>query len=173
MNRRILALCAFVLLLCVQQSLLLHSQTGGQSDIAFERLTVKQGLSQGSVLCIVQDRRGFMWFGTEDGLNRWDGHTFKIFRFNPRDTTSLARNYIEALYEDKEGVLWVGTKGGLSRFNRTSETFTNFRADGKPQSLSNAYVTSIVDDARGEYLWVGTYGGGLCKMDKKTGQFTT
>ncbi len=114
-----------------------------------------------------------MWFGTEDGLNRWDGHSFKIFRFNPRDTTSLARNYIEALYEDKEGVLWVGTKGGLSRFNRTSETFTNFRADGKPQSLSNAYVTSIVDDARGEYLWVGTYGGGLCRMDKKTGQFTT
>ena len=151
----------------------LEAQNFSQSDIAFERLTVKQGLSQGTVLCMVQDRRGFMWFGTEDGLNRWDGHSFKIFRSNPRDTSSLARNYIEALYEDKEGALWIGTKSGLCRFNRTSETFTTFRADGKPQSLSNGYVTSIVDDARGEYLWVGTYGGGLCRMDKKTGLFAT
>lgn len=151
----------------------LTAQVSSQSDIAFERLTVKNGLSQGSVLCIIQDKRGFMWFGTEDGLNRYDGHSFKVFRSNPRDTSSLARNYIEALYEDKEGTLWVGTKGGLCRFNRTTETFTTFRADGKPTSLSNGYVTSIVDDARGEYLWVGTYGGGLCRMDKKTGQFNT
>ncbi|MCS6808149.1 MAG: two-component regulator propeller domain-containing protein [Bacteroidota bacterium] len=134
---------------------------------------MKHGLSQGTVLCMLQDKRGFMWFGTEDGLNRWDGHTFKIFRNNPRDSTSLVRNYIEALYEDKEGTLWVGTKGGLCRFNRTTETFTTFYADGKEYSLSKSHVTAIVDDARGEYLWVGTYGGGLCRMDKRTGKFTT
>lgn len=168
------ALLTLVTTLCLTAMLpRLYAQVSPQKEILFERLTVKNGLSQGSVLCILQDKRGFMWFGTEDGLNRYDGHSFKVFRSNPRDTVSLARNYIEALYEDKEGTLWVGTKGGLCRFNRTTETFTTFRADGKPASLSNGYVTSIVDDARGEYLWVGTYGGGLCRMDKKTGLFNT
>lgn len=151
----------------------LYAQVSPQKDIAFERLTVKNGLSQGSVLCILQDKRGFMWFGTEDGLNRYDGHSFKVFRSSHRDSASLASNYIEALYEDKEGILWVGTKSGLCRFNRITENFTVFRADGKSTSLSKAYITSIVDDARGEYLWVGTYGGGLCRMDKKTGSFKT
>lgn len=163
----------FCVMVLLGSASLLIAQTTYQRDITFERLTVKQGLSQGTILCILQDRRGFMWFGTEDGLNRWDGHSFKIFRANPRDTASLVRSYVEALYEDKEGTLWVGTKGGLCRFNRASETFTTYRADGKPQSLSHSYITSIVDDARGEYLWVGTYGGGLCRMDKKTGQFKT
>ncbi|MCU0425228.1 MAG: ATP-binding protein [Candidatus Kapabacteria bacterium] len=168
---RIISAC--VIFVSLQGASMLMAQSSFQPEIAFERLTVKQGLSQGSVLCMLQDSRGFMWFGTEDGLNRWDGHSFKVFRTNPRDTASLARSYIEALYEDKEGTLWVGTKGGLCRFNRATETFTTFRADGKPESLSNAYITSIVDDARGEYLWVGTYGGGLCRMDKKTGKFKT
>jgi signal transduction histidine kinase/ligand-binding sensor domain-containing protein len=142
-------------------------------DITFERLTTKQGLSAGSVFCIVQDRKGFIWFGTDNGLNRWDGHTFKTFFAIANKSTTLPSNYIEALFEDKEGTLWVGSKGGLSRFDRVSETFTSFKSTtGKANSLATSYITSIVDDPTGAYLWVGTYGGGAARFNKATQEFT-
>jgi signal transduction histidine kinase/ligand-binding sensor domain-containing protein len=144
------------------------------NEVVFERLTTKQGLSAGSVFCILQDRKGFMWFGTENGLNRWDGHTFKTFFASANKPNTLASNYVEALYEDKEGTLWVGTKGGLSRFDRVTETFTNFKASsGKATSIPVNYVTSIVDDPTGVYLWIGTYGGGASRFNKATQEFTT
>ncbi len=154
----------FVLCLCAAS---LFAQS---DEIAFERLTTQQGLSQGSVLSMVQDNRGFMWFGTEDGLNRWDGHSFKIFRANSRDTSSLPRSYVEALCVDSEGTLWVGTKGGLSRYNPYSESFQNYKTGDNQRGLTNGYITSIAEDSSRKYLWIGTYGGGLNRLTKATGE---
>jgi len=77
----------------------------------FEQLTIKDGLSQSSINCIYQDRKGFLWIGTQDGLNRYDAYNFKIYRHDPRDSTSLAGNFINAVCEDSQGRLWIGTDG--------------------------------------------------------------
>ena len=94
----------------------LHAQ---QNPIKFEHISIQQGLSQSTVSCILQDKRGFMWFGTEDGLNRYDGYNFVIYKNDGLDKTSISDSYILALYEDKSGVLWIGTySGGLNKFDR-------------------------------------------------------
>ena len=108
------------------------SGSQSQTRLLFEHLTVKEGLSQGSVTCILQDREGFMWLGTQDGLNRFDGYTFTVFRHDPADAHSLNENFIFSLLEDSEGTLWVGTVGNhhvLSRFDPVAETFTEVERD--------------------------------------------
>jgi ligand-binding sensor domain-containing protein len=87
------------------------------SDLKFEHLSVEQGLSQSTVRCILQDRRGFLWIGTHDGLNRYDGRGFKVFRHDPGDTTSLSNNCIIAIVEYRQGYLWLATRTELSRFD--------------------------------------------------------
>ena len=88
-------------------------------QVRFERISLEQGLSQNSVVSILQDRQGFMWFGTQDGLNRYDGYRFRVFKHDPDNPVSLGNNYIQTLYEDRDGVLWIGTRGGiLHKFNR-------------------------------------------------------
>jgi PAS domain S-box-containing protein len=130
------------------------------SIIQFEHLTIEEGLSQNAGLAIFQDSRGFLWIGTQDGLNRYDGYTFHIFKHNAEDLTSLSHNSILSITEDKDGSLWVGTwGGGLNRFDPITETFVRYRADpDDPSSLSNDTVTSIKEDSSG-VLWVGTLGG--------------
>ncbi|MBP7408345.1 MAG: hypothetical protein KA941_06255, partial [Flavobacteriales bacterium] len=80
--------------------------------LPFRTLTIKDGLSQGMVNCITQDHHGFMWFATKDGLNRYDGYSFKVFRHDPLDSTSLNNSFVVSLHEDREGRLWVGTTIG-------------------------------------------------------------
>ena len=122
--------------------------------IAFRHLTITDGLSQNAVQAILQDRRGFMWFGTKDGLNRYDGYQFVVFRHDPFDSTSLTDSDILALFEDPSGTLWVGTHvGGLNRFDRKTERFRRY--PGGP----TGGVTSITADDRG--IWVGTAEEGL------------
>lgn len=138
----------------------------------FESLSTKQGLSQTTVLCALQDRQGFMWFGTQDGLNRFDGYEFRVYRHFETEPGSLRDNYILSLYEDRAGTLWVGTnKGGLNRYDPQSETFTAFvHHPDDPESLSLNAVNAIVEDSNG-YLWVATDGQGLNRFDKTTGKF--
>ena len=81
-------------------------------NIRFEQLSVEQGLSQSSVSCILQDSKGFMWFGTQDGLNKYDGYSWVLFKNDPEDPNSLSANWIQSIYEDPSGVLWVGTVQG-------------------------------------------------------------
>jgi ligand-binding sensor domain-containing protein len=90
----------------------------------FERLGLEHGLSQGCVNAVLQDSQGFLWIGTQDGLNKYDGYTFIAYRHDPTDPTSISTNVIHALLEDSEGDLWLGTDRGLVRLDKRSEVFT-------------------------------------------------
>src|SRR5688572_17350996 len=100
------------------------SPATAQEDINFTSLTTKDGLSSNNVNAILRDRYGFMWFATDDGLDRFDGANFKVYRNKPMDSTSLQANEILSLHEDKDGNLWVGTSGGsLSLYDRKKDHF--------------------------------------------------
>lgn len=144
---------------------------GERVTVRFERFSGRGGLSQNTVMTILQDHMGFLWLGTEDGLNRYDGYTFKVYKHNPDDPSSISRSHILSLYEDEKGVLWVGTKeGGLNRYNRENETFTRFvHSPDDKTSIDNNTVFCITGGGDG-YLWVGT-GSGLNRLNKKTGVF--
>ncbi|MFT4926065.1 MAG: signal transduction histidine kinase/ligand-binding sensor domain-containing protein [Phenylobacterium sp.] len=138
----------------------------------FDRLTIDDGLSQSVVIDMIKDNKGFLWFATFDGLNRYDGYSFKIFRRNPLDPGSISNNFVRALHIDAKGTLWIGTNGGLNRFDSASEQFTHYLHDANdPHSLSHNNVWSITEDKKGT-LWIGTAGGGLNRFDQATGQFS-
>jgi two-component sensor histidine kinase/ligand-binding sensor domain-containing protein len=143
------------------------------SNPQFGQITVDDGLSQSGVLAILQDSQGFMWFGTQDGLNKYDGYNFTVYKYNELDASSLSDNFIESIYEDKSGAIWVGTESrGLNKFDRKTEQFTHYIHDPEnPNSLGNNTVLSIYEDKFGT-LWVGTAGGGLNKFNRETEQFT-
>jgi len=140
--------------------------------LTFTHLSIEDGLSQNAVWNILQDRLGFIWIGTQDGLNRYDGYEFKVYRNDPDDTTGLSDNDITALYEDRSGTLWVGTKsGGLNQFDRTTGHFVHYLHDpNDPHSLSHNNVLTIYEDQSG-LLWIGTRGGGLNRFNRDTEQF--
>lgn len=118
--------------------------------IHFTRLTTLNGLSQSTVNSIVKDRAGFMWFGTNDGLNRYDGYSFKVYRNIPGDLKSLPYNLIRTLFVDSRGSLWVGTLGGgLARYDEKSDSFQRY-----PIGL----IQRILEDSQGR-IWVGTFDG--------------
>ncbi|QHS60030.1 two-component regulator propeller domain-containing protein [Chitinophaga agri] len=138
----------------------------------FRHLTNEQGLSNSTVESIFQDSRGFMWFGTRDGLNKYDGYQVVVYRYSAEDSTSISDNYIKYIYEDRQQNLWVATQNGLNRFDARKNSFTRFRHKaGDPRSLGHNQVTCIYEDTKGR-LWVGTDGGGLDLLDRKTGTFT-
>jgi ligand-binding sensor domain-containing protein/signal transduction histidine kinase len=140
--------------------------------LKFSHLTTNDGLSQGYVTAILQDRRGFMWFATRDGLNRYDGDAFVVYKNNPNDPRSLSSNFIQDLMEDEEGYLWLATNTGVDKFDPTTERFTRYLHDrNKPDSIGGSSVKSIAQDNRGN-LWFGTEDAGLDKLDAKTGTFT-
>ena len=130
------------------------------SVVQFEHLSIEDGLSQNAGLAIFQDSKGYLWIGSQDGLNRYDGFAFKIYKHNPEDPSSISHNSILAITEDKDGYLWIGTwGGGLDRFDPVTETFVSYRSDPtEPASLSSDTVTSIKQDSSGA-LWVGTLAG--------------
>lgn len=138
----------------------------GGPDLAFTGLTTDDGLSQSSVFAVAEDRQGFLWLGTEDGLNRWDGSRFEVYRPGPRDDPeALHGRFVRAIVEDAEGRLWLGTEGGgLARFDPKTETFRNFRhRDGDPASLAEDLILALALDGAGD-LWVGTRNRGLSRL---------
>ena len=154
-------------------SLVLVSSIGASNDlnIKFDHLSIEQGLSQVSVTCILQDSQGFIWFGTRDGLNRFDGYDFVVYNNDPDDSTSLISNSITALYEDENGNLWIGTREGLDKLGEDRSAFIHFKY--KPNdlnSISSDYIFTISGDA--DFLYIGTWGGGLNRYEKSTGIFT-
>ncbi|MDM8529686.1 two-component regulator propeller domain-containing protein [Anaerolineales bacterium HSG25] len=140
--------------------------------LTFDHITVEDGLSNNLVASIVQDDTGFMWFGTFDGLNRYDGYEFKVYRHDPDDPDSLSNDQIRVLYKDRAGNLWIGTlSGGLNMFVQETEMFIRYQHNpDDPHSLSHDSIDSIFED-QSETLWVGT-NGGLNRFDRQTGSFT-
>ncbi|MBV8673854.1 MAG: PAS domain S-box protein [Acidobacteriaceae bacterium] len=141
--------------------------------LTFTHLTANDGLSQSHVNTILQDRRGFMWFATHDGLNRYDGNTFVLYKNNPSDPASLGGNFITDMLEDDQGFLWIVTQtGGMSKFDPKTERFTVYRHEpGNPNSIADGAITSIARDAHG-CLWLGTEVSGLDRFDPFDGKFT-
>ena len=100
-------------------------------ELRLERISNDLGLSQNTINAIFQDQQGFLWVGTNDGLNRFDGYHFKVYTFDSFDSLSLSDNRIQAIYESRQGRLWVGTANGLNCFDRKKGHFRRFFADFK------------------------------------------
>ncbi|MEQ8463833.1 two-component regulator propeller domain-containing protein [Coleofasciculus sp. E1-EBD-02] len=139
----------------------------------FFHIGVEEGLPQSCILAILQDSQGWIWFGTQDGLSRYDGYKFTIYKYNELNLKTLSDNFILSIYEDKSGIVWVGTdNGGLNTFDRKTEQFTHYiHNPAKPNSLSSNSVWSIYEDSYNK-LWIGTGGGGLNQFNRETGKFT-
>jgi ligand-binding sensor domain-containing protein len=132
---------------------IIYSQT---SNIAFDKITIKDGLSQSTVNYILQDKHGFMWFATYGGLNKYDGYSFTVYQYDESDSTSLGSNNNEVLFEDKDGFIWIVNNGntGLERFDPETEKFQRIRHDpDDPNSLSSNTVHHIMQDKEGN-IWV-------------------
>lgn len=129
-------------------------------SLRFEHLGVEQGLTQESVTSILQDKHGFMWFGTQAGLNRYDGYRVTTFKNDPANPASLQDSYVQALYEDGSGQLWVGNKGGLERYDPARRGFTHL--------LSKLAINAILGDG-GKGLWLAT-SDGLQHFDPAIGE---
>ena len=155
-------------------SLVLHLVSGiclvflGQSpsfgnEFHFRNLSVDDGLSQNHVESIVQDHEGYIWLGTANGLNRFDGYHVVSYLPSPEDSTSLGDALIQCLFTDSRGTVWIGMPGGLDRFNSGMESFSHWPGDPSlPNGLLGRGVKTIAEDHQG-FLWVGA--GGLNRVD--------
>jgi signal transduction histidine kinase/ligand-binding sensor domain-containing protein/FixJ family two-component response regulator len=135
--------------------------------IRFKHLSTEEGLSQSRVDNILQDDQGFMWFGTRNGLNRYDGYRFRVFRQDPSQRNSLGGVFVYSLLKDRSGMIWVGVDETLDRFDPVTETFTHYPSS--PDGLSG-HVEHMCQD-RGGMLWLATRNG-LDRLDPATGVFT-
>ena len=141
--------------------------------LKFEHLATDEGLSQSTVLCMLHDSRGFMWFGTMDGLNKYDGYKFEIFRNDPGNKSGISHNHINEIIEAENGDLWIATLGGgLNYFERSKGTFTSLKHDANNiNSISSNFITAVKKDHRGN-LWIGHQSSGIDKYDTKSRKFT-
>jgi ligand-binding sensor domain-containing protein len=129
-------------------------------NIEFEHLTMDDGLSGGFVTDIDQDSKGFMWFCTRNGLNKYDGYKFTVYKHDAKDPHSISINWTRFMYEDSRGNLWIGTNGGgLDRFDRRSEKFIHFKHDSNnSNSICSNIILTMREHSNGE-LWIGTLNG--------------
>ncbi|MBA4407490.1 histidine kinase [bacterium] len=174
-------------------SLVISFSTSSQSannpeTFQFRQIKVEDGLSQSSVNCMLQDRKGFLWFGTANGLNRYDGYNFSVYVNDPLDTTTISDNGILSLFEDNDGFIWIGTAGGiLNKYDRKKGTFIRYyftdaiQTDEDPDEkyfdfplpysrINNNSITVITQDEKG-FFWIGTWGKGLVKYDASNNKF--
>ena len=154
-----------------------------EPEYIFTNIGVEDGLSQSTIFSMVQDRNGFMWFATNNGLNRYDGYTFKVYSYSPFDSSSISDNGITALFKDKDGEMWLGTKEGvLNKYDYRSDSFEHYyfntdtiknKLDEKLYSESliafarnNSNTISTIEEDKDGNLWIGTWGEGIIKFNK-------
>lgn len=146
-------------------------QAQKHSAITFERISTdmiryEKGLSQNTVQCMMQDRFGFMWFGTWDGLNKYDGYTFTVWN----EENGLSNQNIQALLEDREGLIWIGTEDGLNVYDRSKDKITIYRNDHRTEnSIVHNRIRSLCLDRNGD-IWIGT-NRGISVFRKKLNRF--
>ena len=141
-------------------------------QIRFSNITSSNGLSQNTVNCIIQDNKGFVWIGTANGLNRYNGYQFKIYKNEQGNENSLSNNYVVALYQDRKGYIWIGTfGGGVNRFNPDTEEFVRYQhRKGDVSSIASNDIRAFYEDEKGK-LWLGLYGGDFSCFDSVTQKF--
>ncbi len=140
-------------------------------DLRFEHITTDDGLSKASVTCILQDQQDFMWIGTFNGLNRYDGYDFTVYQYNQNNPHSISHNYISSMIEDNEGELWIGTSDGLNSYNRSMNNFEHYRHNNNDSaSIIDNQIEVIFEDKK-DQLWIGTRNGGLELFDRKNKSF--
>jgi signal transduction histidine kinase/ligand-binding sensor domain-containing protein/DNA-binding response OmpR family regulator len=153
-------------IILVSISTFLNSQT-----LSFSRITSEDGLSNNMVNNILQDEEGFIWIGTREGLNRYDGYSIKVFMTETNDTTSILDNFIISLYKDRNGELWVGTINGVSKYNRDTEDFTRFPTNNaEAESFKKESLGAICEDGEGN-IWFGNQDGGVYKLNRQSRKF--
>ena len=148
--------CGILVTICMiaLQSPLLLGQ-----NIAFDHFTKEQGLSNDHISCLVQDQRGFLWIGTTNGLNRFDGYQFLVFTNSQQDSSSLSNNEINCIYEARDSTLWIGTRGGLNIFDPGTQKFQFISLDIElDDELNNNWIETIYEDKDG-IMWIGTRAG--------------
>jgi PAS domain S-box-containing protein len=158
-----------VLLLLIQATAIITFSQ--QPAMRFEHFETEQGLSQSNVTCILQDSRGLMWFGTRDGLNKYDGYKFTVYKNEASNRYSVSNNFIKGIVEDSKGDLWIATwGGGLNRYDRSKDRFVTYRHDPKdPKTVSTDFTTCVFIDSKG-MIWVGTEGG-ISVLNASSNQF--
>jgi len=150
------------ILLCVAAPAFSQNQS-----LKFDHIGTNEGLSQLNVNCIIQDSRGFMWIGSRNGLNRYDGYKFIIYRYDPTNNNTISNNMITDIAEDNNGNIWIATQSGLNMYERNTGRFTRFMHDDhNPKSISSNIINRLVFDTDGK-LWVATQTGGLDCLDIK------
>ncbi len=156
----ILSIQAFFLLAIVQSSAI-----GVVNNLSFDLYSQVNGLSNNQIHCVLQDKKGWIWIATSQGVCRFDGYRFTVFKNDPDDSTSLKGNLVRVIYEDSKGQLFIGTEnGGLNKFNREKESFQHLFYKGDSTQLKDVSITSIMEDRLGN-LWVGTEAN-LFRIDK-------
>ncbi len=140
-------------------------------SLKFEHFGTREGLSQINVNCIIQDTRGFMWIGSRNGLNRYDGYKFITYRYDSKNANSISNNMITDLAEDSKGNIWIATQNGLNRYDRNTGTFTRYTHDDhNKNSISSNIINRIKFDSDGS-LWIATQTGGLDHFDTRKNIF--
>ena len=139
---------------------IISSVNGQNLTIDFQHLYSKDGLSSNTIYALCRDSFGFLWIGTEDGLNRFDGSNFKIYRRNPNESDGLGVNHVTSLYEDRKGRIWIGTNGGgVAYYDRNTDRIQHYKPNNV-EGVSTA-INSIAGDAQGN-IWVSAYGSIYC-----------
>lgn len=139
------------------------SLSGQDVNLRFQHITSEQGLSQNTIGCILQDSRGFIWFGTWNGLDRYDGYNFLVFK-SDNQQGGLSNNFIYSICEDKEGNIWAGTKNGLNKIDHKTNKITTFYSEpGDLNSISGNTINALFCDKQGS-VWVGTASNGLDRI---------
>ncbi len=163
--KRLLTLVISIIVIIACQYLLAQ-----ESNITFEHYSIDQGMYETNIFTIIQDRTGYLWFGTWGGIERYDGYNFKAYRKELDNPNSIQTQFVSTLYEDKEGNIWVGTEFGLEKFNKITGNFSQYLPyPPNTEPESNNFVSSICEDKFG-MLWIGTRDG-LYNFDKKSEKF--
>lgn len=141
----------------------------------FNKLTTQNGLSHNRVNCIIQDQRGFIWIGTNDGLNRYDGHNFTIYRHQPGNVSTLSGNIITDLLEDEKGILWIATAdGGLTRYDyhlAPAQQFKQYKhLPGDSSSIPVNIINALIEDGYG-FLWLASGSKSVLRFNKQSERF--
>lgn len=143
----------------------LHAQ-----PVNVKHFTIEDGMSQTSVQCLMQDSKGFLWIGTQDGLNKYDGYSFIRYKNDPSDTNSLSNNYIHCIYEDNENNIWAGTNNGLNKFDAEKQIFIRYLKDNSNQNTIPEDEVYAVYQDKNKYIWIKTEKY-LSRLNPKSGKF--